>query len=126
MGNVAGCHMLTGRHTMPFLIIKEHICTKGLKKGALIQPPQEQGFINPDIPVTQRAYDSLMGWRGTRRHQSRTDGAIFLLELRLQVLEQLVVVVLRLLELDHRRRLAVDEARQLVVAAVAREGVAAY
>ena len=89
MGNVAGCHMLTGRHTMPFLIIKEHICTKGLKKGALIQPPQEQGFINPDIPVTQRAYDSLMGWRGTRRHQSRTDGAIFLLELRLQIMQRL-------------------------------------
>jgi hypothetical protein len=58
---------------MGLLVIKKDIRLIRPQELGLVQSAEKDGFINANIPGTQRAYDAFMRWRRAGRDQRRPD-----------------------------------------------------
>ena len=72
---------------MAELVVEEHVGTVSTQEFALVEPAEEQGFVDPYSPCAQGAYHTLVRRRRAGGHQRGTNRAGVVREFVLQALQ---------------------------------------
>jgi len=88
MGHVPRGHHLPGFLAMTGLVIEKYISGKRFQERGLLQTAKKQGFVQANIPLTQRANHPLVRRRRTGGYQSCADRTGLFRKLTLQYVQR--------------------------------------